>query len=502
MKTKLLFCCLVMASLSANAQTTLNLKVNVEKGVGSLTKGDAVINSIYYVPAALQNSSVSHDSYFFNGVQAGKEFKIDCYNLPKRFDMEPLSDSLEDFWDVQSIKSLSSLSKLPDLYSIRTGIEEDAMSFISSLEQNGLVFDDPYLVSYLYSIVSKIAPKNRPDGFPYNLNIVIAKEDSMNACVYPNGTLVINTGLLANIHTEDELVAVIAHEIGHFASNHALINIQKAIQRKQRAEAFAAIATAIAATAEVYAASRGSYVDGSITFGTAVLSAAIAADVAKSLGTNFTKEQEKDADEMAMRALTLLGYDSNACATLFSRMGKAFNENGNWAAYYMSEDHPSLQERVEYCGGKPNLKRDPEFEKKISFAVTNAAIAKLNFGRFDQALAYVNQNIENGVATDDDLLIKAQCLMNLNNDAQSNNDALSLIQKAKSINPNNANIHKSEIIANLRLNRNSQALSLLGEYMSELNSSIESVDVDSRAYSYYANELDWARKMKCKVSGL
>lgn len=308
--------------------------------------------------------------------------------------------------------SLGSLSKLTDLYTIRTNMEEDAMSYISSLGQYGLQFEDPYLESYLYSIISKIAPRHRVDGFPFNLSLAIVRDDSMNASVFPNGTILLNTGLLANIHTEDELVAVLAHEIGHFASNHSLINLQKAIQRKQRAEAFAAIATAMAATAEIAAASNGYYADGSLTYGTAILSTTIAADVASNLGLKFSREQEEDADEMALRALELLGYDKNACATLFARMTEVYNEEGNWAAYYIAEDHPSLKSRIEKCG-IPDLKRDGNFEKKVSFAVTNAAITKFNIGRFEQALKFVNQNIENNVATDDDYLLKARCLLNL-----------------------------------------------------------------------------------------
>lgn len=415
--------------------------------------------------------------------------------------MEPKNSSLQDYWDVRNLMSLGSLSKLNDLYSIRTNMEEDAMSYISSLGQYGLLFEDPYLESYLYSVISKIAPRHRVDGFPFNLSLAIVRDDSMNASVFPNGTILINTGLLANIHTEDELVAVLAHEIGHFASNHSLINFQKAMQRKQRAEAFAAIATAMAATAEIAAASNGYYADGSLTFGTAILSTAIAADVASNLGLKFNREQEDDADEMAIRALETLGYDKNACATLFARMTEVYNEEGNWAAYYIAEDHPSLKNRIEKCG-IPNLKRDAEFEKKVSFAVTNAAITKFNIGRFEQALKFVNQNIDNNVATDDDYLLKACCLLNLNDNSDSNAEALSLIRKAKEINPKNVNIVKTEIIASIRNGLLPETQLLLAKYMEDLENTLVSIDVDSKRRNYFNEELDWARRMRIKVQAL
>lgn len=503
-----IFLLLFLLPISISAQTNLNLEIRVKAGamgVKNLSQGEAVITNVYYLPSSrivLSGGPSSLSSYIIEGKQKNNEFKIVCRELSERFDMEPKSEtSLQDFWDVRNLMSLGSLSKLSDLYSIRTGMEEDAMSYISSLRQYGLLFDDPYLESYLYSIITKLAPTHRVDGFPFNLSLAIARDDSMNACVFPNGTILINTGLLANIHTEDELVAILAHEIGHFASNHALVNIQKLIQRKERAETFAALATAMAATTEIIAASNGYYADGSLTFGTAILSSAIASDVAKNLGLQFKRDQESDADEMAVRALAYLGYDKNACATLFARMTEVYNEEGNWAAYYIAEDHPSLKERIEKCG-IPNLKRDPEFEKKVSFAVTNAAITKFNIGRFAQALKFVEQNIKNNVATDDDYLLKANCLINMSNDSASNAEALDLVKKAKRINPTNVNILKTEIIATIRNGLVSDAQALLTDYMNDISEKLDRIDPTASLYNYYEQELDWSRKMKVKIAVL
>lgn len=503
MKRVLSLIALLLYAAFSWAQTQLNLEIEVKAGAGSianLSQGDALITNVYYLAPQIKSSAPSFNgnTYIIEGTQKNKDFKIYCFQLPNRFNMEPKSSSLQEFWDVRNLMSLASLSKIPDLYTVRTNMEEDAMSYISSLRQYGLLFDDPYLESYLYSIISKLAPQHRVDGFPFNLSLAIVRDDSMNACVFPNGTILINTGLLANIHTEDELVAVLAHEIGHFASNHALVNLQKAIQRKQRAEAIAAIATAMAATAEITMASNGYYANGSLTFGTAILSSAIASEVAANMGLKFNREQEEDADEMAIRALSLLGYDTNACSTLFARMTEVYNEEGNWAAYYIAEDHPSLKDRIEKCG-EPNMSKDVEFEKKVPFAVTNAAITKYNIGRFSQALKFVNQNINNRVATDDDYLLKACCLLNMEDNAKSNAEALELIRKAKSINPNNVNIIKTEIIASIRNNMISGAQSLLTEYMKDLDKTLEALDLDSHQRDYFEGEYDWARKMKVKI---
>ena len=60
-------------------------------------------------------------------------------------------------------------------------------------------------------------------------------------------------------------------------------------------------------------------------------------------------------------------------------------------------------------------------------------------------------NIKNGVATSEDYILKANCLLALYNDDKSNNEVLDLINKAKEIDKANVNIYKAEILANLRV---------------------------------------------------
>lgn len=79
---------------------------------------------------------------------------------------------------------------------------------------------------------------------------------------------------------------------------------------------------------------------------------------------------------------------------------------------------------------------------------------------------------------------------------------MSLICKAKEINPNNINIVKTEIIASIRNGSLSDAQSLLSKYMDDLETTLASIDIDSRSRNYYNGELDWARRMRIKVQAL
>ena len=502
---KLLFASLALfcSTLMLFAQVSAGIKYTSASGISSIKKNAEfeIVNVTYDLQYRPTGYSYAVPSYFITAKQAGKEYNIYAKDLPKELQLKATEDNIHNFWFAKNLGSLKTISELTNLYELRSDIEADANEYIGRLSRYNLVFEDPYLESYLYSVVSKILPNKRADGFPYDINIVIVRDPSINAAVFPNGTMIVNTGLLAATHTEDELVAVLAHEIGHFVSNHTLVNIRKMEKAKSRAEFWAGLGTVLAAATEVAAASTGYYYsDGSFTAYSAILSYSIASSILERIGMDYSKEQEEEADHLAVDVLKYLGYDENAAATVFQRMADIYTED--WAAYYLAGDHPSLEERIKYCG-KPNYKNDTDYEKMVSFAVTSAAITKFNQGRFTQSMKLVDQNIKNNVGTDDDYLIKALCLLNLYSDSAHNKEASSMIAKAKAINSGNTNILRTEIIASLRNNDLNGASTAIEKYIARINDSLEKAkDESSYHYRMLLTELDWARKMSVKVRGL
>lgn len=57
---------------------------------------------------------------------------------------------------------------------------------------------------------------------PQNLKILIGKDNTPNAYCFADGTFVINMGLFNWLNNDDQLAAVIAHELGHKISEHTL----------------------------------------------------------------------------------------------------------------------------------------------------------------------------------------------------------------------------------------------------------------------------------------
>ena len=111
-----------------------------------------------------------------------------------------------------------------------------------------------------------------------------------------------------------------------------------------------------------------------------------------------------------------------------------------------------MVDRIKKAGIPQNI-TNPKYEKEVSFAITSSARLKFEDRRFRQTLPLVDTNIKNGVATAEDYILKANCLLALHNDDASNNEVLSLINKAKAIDESNINHYKAEILGNLRLRK-------------------------------------------------
>ena len=56
---------------------------------------------------------------------------------------------------------------------------------------------------------------------PYRWEVVVFRDNDVNAFALPGGKIGVHTGLLRVATNQDQLAAVIGHEIGHVLANHA-----------------------------------------------------------------------------------------------------------------------------------------------------------------------------------------------------------------------------------------------------------------------------------------
>lgn len=164
------------------------------------------------------------------------------------------------------------------------------------LESFGGEYDDPELQRYLQSVTDFLgAVSNRPD-IKYRLTIL--NSPVVNAFALPAGYLYVTRGLLALADTEAQVAGVIAHEIGHVTARHT-------------AERYSRTVVAQGIIGLLGAATQGTSMAGLEQL------AAPAAIIALQ---GYSRDQETEADTLAIKSMSRAGYDPRAMAGFLEKM--------------------------------------------------------------------------------------------------------------------------------------------------------------------------------------
>ncbi|MGM9712996.1 MAG: M48 family metallopeptidase [Prevotella sp.] len=419
------------------------------------------------------------------------------------------SQGVQTMWDAGIIRNvLPMLGRKGYQIPLRQELDDDAKDFIYRLNADGRKFNDPLLESYIYSILAKVKPRRLIDGRTVNVNIQIVNDETENAFTFANGTIVLTTGLLAALHTEDELAAILARETAHYVLDHSVANVNAAISRQKRAEFWTAMATTAVATGEMIASSKDEdYIPGFATIATSIISASIAESYLREQGIRYTNKQEDEADNMALVILPAVGYDRDALSTALSRLHRIYKEERRPSAYFPTYSDRDFSDRMSTLG-TPYSRTDTRYEQMVSFAVSSAAMRMTQLGKFSKSLDMVGQNIKNGVATADDYLVKANSLLALNADTASADEALDALQMAKVKRPSDMDHYRPQVTALLRLGRTGDALDVLADYKTALGDAKERLTTlqgENRwqtAYTFLNDETRWAEDMTAKVGSM
>ena len=105
-------------------------------------------------------------------------------------------------------------------YNTLTQEEEIALGrkFSSEYEKKVELFENPVIDLYLNDIVQKLGAASQRPHWPYQIKVV--NSSSINASAIPGGFLYVNRGLLEFVQDENEMVGVMAHEVGHVVARH------------------------------------------------------------------------------------------------------------------------------------------------------------------------------------------------------------------------------------------------------------------------------------------
>lgn len=203
--------------------------------------------------------------------------------------------------------------------------------------------DDPEVVAYVKGVVDRVAATLPPQPWP--IKSAVVGNGSMNAFAIPGGYIYIFTGLILGMDNEDELAAVISHELGHVTERH--------VAKRMEQMKFISIASLTGMVAGILLGAGGGSSTGNL--GKAVATGSMAG--AQSAFLMYTRENEREADHVGLNYLMKSGYNPNALPMTFEVMNKKrWFMSGDSVPSYLAT-HPGLDERIGYL--RDRIKRLP-----------------------------------------------------------------------------------------------------------------------------------------------
>jgi predicted Zn-dependent protease len=208
------------------------------------------------------------------------------------------------------------------------GEERDVGEKIQSIiRQDFKLIDDPDVAQYINNLGDQVLAAAGPQYFKYQF-FVIDNAD-FNAFAAPSGLIFIHSGLIASMDKEDELLGVIAHEIGHVANRHLADRIEKAAKVN--------IGTVAMVLAGIALGSSG---EGELS--EAVVAGSMAAGA--SLNLKFSRENEEEADRFSFNWMRKMGRDPGSLLSMLSKMRRiSILKTGKVPAYLLTHPDPALR---------------------------------------------------------------------------------------------------------------------------------------------------------------
>lgn len=192
--------------------------------------------------------------------------------------------------------------------------------FDLAVRQQAPLVDDPDVVGYVNRIGRQVAATLQDSYFDYQFAVI--RDPRINAFAVPGGFVYVHSGLLAALHNDDELAAVLGHEIAHVHAHH----IVRQQEKSQVLDYTALLGTMLSVVQP------------------AVGALATAASQAAKL--QYTRDFEQEADFLGARYMQSAGYDPRAMLDFFKLLSDQQRLSPTTVPPYL-QTHPLSDERLD-----------------------------------------------------------------------------------------------------------------------------------------------------------
>lgn len=206
---------------------------------------------------------------------------------------------------------------LTDSASLNAEATQAYAELLDDARQKKALNTDPKLLARARTIMNRIAPQTaffRPDAPHWDWEVNVIKSDDLNAFCYPGGKMIVLSGIVTQLElTDDELAAIMGHEITHALREHS---------REQQSQGL--LVSLLAAFARTKIGNIADY-----------------AGQVYMLSNSRTAETE--ADRIGIELMARAGYNPNAAVTLWEKMYQA---SGSRSGISWLSTHPSPTDRI------------------------------------------------------------------------------------------------------------------------------------------------------------
>jgi len=189
------------------------------------------------------------------------------------------------------------------------------------------LMDDPDLIQYLSGLGKDVLGVAGLQYFEYRFYII--KDKEFNAFAAPSGMVFFYSGLVGSMMNEDELVSVLAHEIGHVVKRHLAGRLEKGMFVN-----VASIALALGALALGGGAATQAIMTGSLAAG-------------QSVNLHFSRKDEEEADLLAYGWMKELHRNPEGQKTMLDTMRRVSRYRSEKLPQYLLT-HPNPEDRLNY----------------------------------------------------------------------------------------------------------------------------------------------------------
>jgi len=204
-------------------------------------------------------------------------------------------------------------------------LEQEGARQFRKLRESLPLVQDPVIIDYVACVTNAIVDVVEGDSANLYWELAVVDQPDVNAYVLPGGKIVVNTGILTMATNQDQLAAVIGHEVAHVTARHA----------NERASRAAITGVGVDIAAIILGGGYRNQTQGARE--------ALSTGAVLGLLNPFSRLQESEADIIGIEYMAKAGFDPRESVELWKKMNA---KNSSKIPEYLST-HPSGETRID-----------------------------------------------------------------------------------------------------------------------------------------------------------